>query len=151
MEKINPIDFLLDAAEDVEPILKKKKIALIKVIPKELPYILGDKYRFEQVIKNLLGNAVKFTDKGKIIIEAKKIDDKLLVSIEDTGIGIPNDDSTKIFTKFYQVYTGTDRKCEGTGLGLFICKEIVKRHNGKIWVESKLGVGSKFIIEIPVI
>jgi PAS domain S-box-containing protein len=151
MEKINPIDLLSDAVEDFEQILKKKKISLIKKFPNKLPFIIGDKQRFEQVIKNILSNAMKFTDKGKIVIEANEIDDKLLISIEDTGIGISKNDINKIFSKFYQSYTGNDRKCEGTGLGLFICKEIIKKHNGEIWAKSRLGYGSKFFIEIPVI
>jgi len=150
MEKIQPINFLTETIEDVEPIIKKKKLILVKKIPNKLPYILGDKCRLEQVIKNLLGNAVKFTDKGKINIEAYEINDKILIIIEDTGIGISNYELDKIFTKFYQAYTGNDRKCEGTGLGLFISKEIIKRHNGKIWAESKIGVGTKFFIEIPI-
>lgn len=151
MEKMNPTELINEVAEDIEPILKKKKISLIKKFSREATYILGDKYRFEQVIKNILGNAIKFTDKGKIVLESKIIDDKLIITIEDTGIGMSNNDLEKIFTKFFQSYTGHDRKYEGTGLGLFICREIIKRHNGKIWAESKLGEGSKFHIEIPII
>lgn len=151
MEKMNPTELINEVAEDIEPILKKKKISLIKKFSREATYILGDKYRFEQVIKNILGNAIKFTDKGKIVLESKIIDDKLIITIEDTGIGMSNNDLEKIFTKFFQSYTGHDRKYEGTGLGLFICREIIKRHNGKIWAESKLGEGSKFYIEIPII
>ena len=130
---------------------RSKKLELIKKIPNNLPNILADQYRLEQVIKNIAGNAVKFTDKGKISIKAKEIDKKLQIIIEDTGIGISNHELDKIFTKFYQAYTGNDRKCEGTGLGLFISKEIIKRHNGKIWAESKIEIGSKFFIEIPII
>jgi PAS domain S-box-containing protein len=151
MEKMNPTELINEVAEDIEPILKKKKISLIKKFSKEATYILGDKHRFEQVIKNILGNAIKFTDKGKIVLESKIIDDKLIITIEDTGIGMSYNDLEKIFTKFFQSYTGHDRKYEGTGLGLFICREIIKRHNGKIWAESKLGEGSKFYIEIPII
>ncbi len=151
MEKTNPMIFLNEAIEDIEPLFKKKKLELIKKIPNNLPNILADKYRLEQVIKNIVGNAVKFTDKGKISIKVKEIDKKFQIIIEDTGIGISNHELDKIFTKFYQAYTGNDRKCEGTGLGLFISKEIIKRHNGKIWAESKIEIGSKFFIEIPII
>ncbi len=150
IEKINPIDIINETIEDIKPIAIKKKIPIIKKNSDKLPFILGDKFRLEQVIKNLLANAVKFTDEGKIVIEAKEIANKILFIIEDTGIGISNDELDKIFTKFYQSNTGSDRKYEGTGLGLFISKEIVKRHNGKIWAESKIGTGSKFFIEIPI-
>jgi PAS domain S-box-containing protein len=151
MEKIDPKVLLNETIEDIKPIIKNKNLNLIKKIPNKLPYILADKCRLGQVIKNLLGNALKFTDEGEIVIEAKVIDDKLEFIVEDTGIGIPKNDRDKIFLKFYQAYTGNDRKCEGTGLGLFICREIIKRHNGKIWVKSKKNIGSKFFIELPII
>jgi len=119
------------------------------LIPKDLPNIMGDRHRLPQVLKNLLVNAIKFTDNGSIGIEAEKKDDYILISIKDTGIGISKDELKKIFTKFYQAYTGDDRKNEGTGLGLFICKEILQKHNGEIWAESQLGKGSNFIIKLP--
>ena len=151
MEKIDPEIFLNERIEDIQPIIKKKKLVLEKNISNNLSNILGDKYRLEQVIKNLLGNSVKFTEKGKIIITANEIDNKLQIIIEDTGIGISNHELDKIFLKFYQAYTGNDRKYEGTGLGLFICKEIIKRHNGNIWAESRINHGTKFYVELPVI
>lgn len=151
MEKINPKIFINERIEDIQPIIKKKKLILEKNIPNNLSYILGDKFRLEQVIKNLLGNSIKFTDKGKISITANEIDNKLQIIIEDTGIGISNHELDKIFLKFYQAYTGNDRKYEGTGLGLFISREIIKRHNGNIWAESKINHGTKFYVEIPVI
>ena len=135
----------------MKPAVEGKKLTFINHIPQKLPYILGDRYRLEQVLKNLLINAIKFTDRGSITINAKVKNDHIMISIEDTGIGIADGELSKIFTKFYQAYTNNDRKNEGTGLGLFICKEIVKRHNGKIWAESKSGEGSKFVIEIPYI
>ena len=110
---------------------------------------MGDKYRLSQVLKNLLVNALKFTDKGSIGITAKQKKDFILISIADSGIGISKDDLKKIFNKFYQAYTGYDRKNEGTGLGLFICREILQKHKGKIWAESQIGKGSTFHVEIP--
>ena len=74
-----------------------------------------------------------------------------MITVTDTGIGISKDELKKIFNKFYQAYTGDDRKNEGTGLGLFICKEILHKHSGDIWAESQLGKGSKFIIKMPYI
>jgi len=150
MEKLDIKEILNNAIEDIKPDVENKKLKLIIDIPKELPKILCDNYRLSQVLKNLLGNAIKFTDYGSISLKAEKKDNTLFIYVEDTGIGISNDETKKIFTKFYQAYTGEDRKNEGTGLGLFICKEIVKKHNGEIWAESKVGKGSKFIIEIPI-
>jgi signal transduction histidine kinase len=96
-------------------------------------------------------NAIKFTDNGSISVEAERKDDHNLIVVKDTGIGISKDELKKIFNKFYQAYTGDDRKNEGTGLGLYICKEIVLKHNGEIWAESQLGKGSQFYVKLPYI
>ena len=125
MEKINPVDILNEIAEDMRPAIEQKGLEFITVIPKNLPPIMGDRYRLSQVLKNLVGNAIKFTDNGSIALVAKKDQKHLYISIEDSGIGISKNELKKVFTKFYQAYTGDDRKNEGTGLGLFICREIV--------------------------
>ena len=149
MEKLNTVTVISEVAEDMKATITGKKLEFIQKIPSQLPSIMGDKNRLSQVLKNILGNAIKFTDYGSITIGAKKQDDHILIFIEDTGVGISDDELTKIFTKFYQAYTGSDRRNEGTGLGLFICKEIIQKHNGEIWAESKIGKGSKFIIKLP--
>ena len=149
MEKLDTVEILDEIAEDMRAPVTAKGVELIADIPKNLPNIIGDKNRLSQVLKNLIGNAVKFTDHGSITLGAEKKEDHILLTVEDTGIGISQDELKKIFTKFYQAYTGDDRKNEGTGLGLFICKEIVGKHNGEIWAESKLGKGSKFLIKLP--
>jgi PAS domain S-box-containing protein len=151
MEKLDPVDILREVVEDIKPVVTAKKIEFIANIPRRLPGILGDKNRLSQVLKNILENAVKFTDNGSITIGAQTKNKALIIYVEDTGIGISNDELKKIFTKFYQAYTGDDRKNEGTGLGLFISKEIVQKHNGKIWAESELGKGSKFVIQLPIL
>ncbi len=150
MEKIDIKEVLNDAIEDFEAEIENKNLKFIKNIPKETLKILVDKYRLSQVLKNLLGNSIKFTDFGSISISANKKDNFLYIEVEDTGIGISKDETQKVFSKFYQAYTGEDRKNEGTGLGLFICKEIIKKHNGKIWAESEVGKGSKFTIKLPI-
>jgi len=149
MEKLDTPAFLHEVAEDMKPAITDKNLKFIVNISKELPNIMGDKNRLSQVLKNLLGNSLKFTDNGSIAIEAKKKEGHILIFIEDTGIGVSSDELKKIFIKFYQAYTGDDRNNEGTGLGLFICKEIIEKHNGKIWAESQVGKGSKFIIQLP--
>ena len=149
MEKIDLVELLNEIAEDMRPAIVNKKLEFRVNIPSPLPHIIGDKNRLSQVLKNLIGNSLKFTDCGFIGLEADKKDNHILITVEDTGIGISKDEIRKIFTKFYQAYTGEDRNNEGTGLGLFISKEIVKKHNGEIWAESEIGKGSRFIIQLP--
>lgn len=149
MEKINPIEILNEIVEDMKPTMDEKNLEFITNIPNELPNIIGDRYRLSQVLKNLMANALKFTDNGSISINAIKEDEYILISVDDTGIGMSQEELEKIFSKFYQAYTGDDRKNQGTGLGLFICKQIIEKHKGEIWVESTLKKGSSFKIKIP--
>jgi PAS domain S-box-containing protein len=151
IEKISIVDILDEIVEDMKPSVEGKGLKFITDIPRDLPYITGDKFRITQVFKNLLVNAIKFTDSGSITIIAKQKKEHILISLTDSGVGINKDDLKKIFNKFYQAYTGDDRKHEGTGLGLFICRNIIQKHNGKIWTESQVGKGSTFYIEIPYI
>ena len=107
----------------------------------------GDLELLERVLTNLVGNALKFTPEGgAITIKIESLDDSVKTSVIDTGEGIPSEYLDKIFDKFQQV---AGQRRGGTGLGLTICKHIVSAHLGKIWVESKLGEGSKFIFTIP--
>jgi len=149
MWKLNTADILNEIAEDMKPAIENKNLEFKINVPGDLPHILGDRCRLLQVLRNIMENGIKFTDNGYISIEAKRERDYILISVEDTGTGISNEELKKIFTKFYQAYTGNDRNNEGTGLGLFICREIIEKHNGKIWVESKLRQGSKFFIKLP--
>ena len=150
MEKTDPAEIIDTAVEDMRLSIEDKNLKLVTDIPSNLPEILGDKNRLSQVLKNLLTNAIKFTDYGSITLRAEKQDHYLLIAVEDTGIGVSKDELKKIFSKFYQAYTGEDRKNEGAGLGLFICKEIIKKHKGDILVESTVGKGSTFIIQLPI-
>jgi CheY-like chemotaxis protein len=114
------------------------------------PTILGDAVRLRQVLANLLSNAVKFTEKGSIAIrvEPGENEDEIHFSVMDTGIGISSDDMKKLFHSFSQVDASTSRKYGGTGLGLAISKRLVELMGGRIWVESKLGMGSTFNFSI---
>ncbi len=151
MEKLDMVELLNEVGEDMRPAIMTKNLRFNLTVPPDLPHILGDKNRLSQVFKNLIGNALKFTDTGSISVHAKKQDTHILITVVDTGIGISKEEIKKIFIKFYQAYTGEDRNNEGTGLGLFISKEIVKKHNGRIWAESEVGKGSSFCIELPFI
>jgi PAS domain S-box-containing protein len=111
--------------------------------------ISGDKIRLEQVFTNLIGNAVKYAPESKKIdITAANKDNEIVVSVKDYGAGISKADQAHIFTQFYRA-RGKDRHVSGLGLGLFITKEIIERHRGKIWVESEPGQGASFLFVIP--
>ena len=119
-------------------------------VENDLPEITGDKYRLEQVLINLFSNAIKFTENGYIRCRAWMINSEILISVKDTGEGINRDDQERVFEKFRQISIVPKDKPRGTGLGLPICKEIVNRHGGRIWVESELGKGSTFSFTLPV-
>jgi two-component system phosphate regulon sensor histidine kinase PhoR len=111
--------------------------------------IHADSFRIEQVLINLIDNAIKYTDKGSITLNLTNENTKLCLSISDTGIGIPESDISRIFERFYLVDKSRSRKVGGTGLGLSIVKHIVMQHKGEILIESKLGIGTKFTIYLP--
>jgi two-component system, OmpR family, sensor histidine kinase VicK len=108
-----------------------------------------DPERLREVITNLIDNAVKYTDAGKISIGLTGDDNVVQIYIRDTGRGIPIEDVPHLFQKFYRVDSSTTRTIGGTGLGLFICRKIVEMYNGRIWVESEQGKGSTFFINLP--
>ena len=116
-----------------------------------LPKISASKDLIKQVFFNLIGNAIKFTpNKGHIYIIIEKDNNFVRATIKDTGIGVPEEQLSKIFDKFYQVDTSMTRQHGGTGLGLPIAKHIVDAHKGRIYAESEVGKGSSFIFELPV-
>ncbi len=133
---------------------REKSITFTSVIDENCPqYLIGDPVRINQILINLAGNAIKFTHKGKVDVKAdivSKSDDdvKLLFSVTDTGIGIPDDKLHLIFESFMQAYTDTARLFGGTGLGLTISKKLIEMLKGEIRVESKVGEGSKFYFEL---
>lgn len=141
-----------------EPQLKLKGLALKMDIPEGLPLVYGDEDRIKEILINLLSNAVKFTQKGGITVTARISERGVRpgepplfaeVCVEDTGIGIKEEDVGKIFDKFVQVDLTTIRQYEGTGLGLSIARGLVSLHKGVIWVTSKYGEGSKFCFTLP--
>lgn len=116
---------------------------------KPLMYVKADAERLREVISNLVENAIKYTPQGSVTINANVKDDNVQISVADTGPGIAEEDIPHLFQKFYRVDNSQTREIGGTGLGLFISKQIIELFDGKIWVESKLGQGSKFILELP--
>ena len=129
--------------------IKKKGLELKVNFPKKGIYVYVESDKIVQVFTNLLGNALKFTEKGCIEISAKELEDEIEFVVSDTGIGISKDDLPKAFSKFQQFGRVDSAGEKGTGLGLSIVKGIVEMHYGKIWVESTRGKGSKFIFTLP--
>jgi GAF domain-containing protein len=134
----------------LEPLAADKKLAFkVEVAPK-MPAGHGDGRRLTQVVINLVGNAIKFTDAGEVVIKATAIDGSFHLSVRDTGPGISAANQAKLFQEFQQADNAITRKKGGTGLGLAISKRIVEMHGGKIWVESQVGHGSIFAFTVPV-
>jgi signal transduction histidine kinase len=119
-------------------------------VPAELPPASGDELRIAEVLTNLLGNAIKFTDRGEVGVTVGVMGSEFLVSVWDTGPGIAPDDHARIFEEFHQVDGSSTREKGGTGLGLAIAERIVKLHGGRIWVQSSEGQGSSFWFTMPI-
>jgi signal transduction histidine kinase len=130
-------------------VAQNKKLVLKTDVAKSVPIGIGDEQRLTQVLLNLVGNAIKFTDAGEVHVTAKAVNGHFNVSVADTGPGIPEQEQTRIFDQFHQVDSSLTNAKGGTGLGLAIAKQIVEMHGGRIWVESTLGKGSTFQMELP--
>jgi len=134
----------------VESLATSKDLALKVELPKELPQAHGDERRLTQVLLNLVGNAIKFTDIGEVAIRTSVANGSFTVAVRDTGPGIAEQDQAKIFEEFQQADSSSTKQKGGTGLGLAIAKRIIEMHGGRLWVESKVGEGATFSFTIPV-
>jgi signal transduction histidine kinase len=137
--------------ETVKPLADKKALDLIVSIDKETGDITSDNLRVQQILLNLLNNAIKFTETGSINISCESDGSFVKIQVADTGIGIESDKIERLFSPFFQIDTGLTRKYEGTGLGLSICKKLTEILNGKIEVRSRLGSGSTFTVLLPLL
>ncbi|HXV07445.1 MAG TPA: ATP-binding protein, partial [Burkholderiales bacterium] len=142
-------DVVQSVTTAVESLAAEKKLALKVDLPGDLPVAAGDERRITQVLLNLVGNAIKFTDTGEVGITVRAADSKFLVAVRDTGPGIDAEHQQRIFEEFQQVDSSPTKTKGGTGLGLAIAKRIVEMHGGHIWVESTLGLGSTFFVQLP--
>jgi len=133
----------------VEPLAANKKLAFKIEVPPDLPPAHGDDRRLSQVLLNLVGNAIKFTDAGEVAIKAAASNGAYTISVRDTGPGIAAADQTKIFEEFQQADNSQTKTKGGTGLGLSIAKRIVEMHGGRLWVESNPGHGATFSFTVP--
>lgn len=133
-----------------KPLWSVKPLQLVNEISSDLPPAFADDRRVEQIMFNLIGNAIKFTENGEIAVRAKLAGEWIEVAVSDTGIGIPKDKFKDIFNSFEQVETSSDdRQYQGTGLGLSITKKLIELHGGTIMVSSEIGVGSTFTFTLP--
>lgn len=148
--EVDVLKLLKQAAEDMSPVAAEHELSVVIELPSSLPLVWADKGRLEQVITNLLANALKFTPKGgKVTLRARKENTALVVEIQDTGIGIAKENLPRVFETYYRV-DGGKHHTTGLGLGLALCKVIVEAHGGKISVESEEGKGSTFSFSLPV-
>ena len=162
LSKIEAGQFTLDLADyslqnvaqtvynAVEPLALDKKLVFKAEVQSDLPPGRGDERRLTQVLLNLVGNAIKFTDAGEVVIKAGASDGTFNLAVRDTGPGISAADQAKLFQEFQQADNSMTRKKEGTGLGLAISKRIIEMHGGRIGIELQVGQGSTFFVMIPV-
>src|SRR5215813_11044015 len=134
----------------VESLATEKGLALKVDLPPDLPQGKGDERRLAQVLLNLVGNAIKFTEAGEVQIQVTATDGVFTVAVADTGLGIAETDQQTIFEEFQQADSSSTRHKGGTGLGLAIVKRIIEMHGGRVWVESSLGKGATFWFTLPV-
>ena len=143
-------DIIQTVFTSVEALAVEKNLGLKTTVPNDLTIGKGDGQRIAQVVLNLIGNAIKFTDQGEVNVEASVSNESFLISVSDTGPGLSETDQLKIFEEFQQADGSSTRKKGGTGLGLSISKKIVEMHGGRIGVESTLGKGSTFWFRLPI-
>src|SRR5262249_46968828 len=134
----------------VEPLANEKNLAFKVELPRDIPSGRGDERRLTQVLLNLVGNAIKFTDAGEVVVKATQNSGSFEVTVRDTGPGISEADQAKLFQEFQQADNSITRKKGGTGLGLAISKRIIEMHGGRIWVDSRPGAGSTFSFTLPI-
>jgi signal transduction histidine kinase/CheY-like chemotaxis protein len=135
--------------EVVQPLAQKKQLELKALLPGGLPAVYCDRTRIRQVLLNLVSNAARFTPSGGITVRVIYDEPRVLIDVADTGPGISPQDAERIFEPFWQAPTGSRRERDGSGLGLSISKQLVELHGGRIWVESQVGVGTVFHVELP--
>jgi two-component system, NtrC family, sensor histidine kinase KinB len=153
LEEVDLASLAHSVATKLAPLAQDANLTLYMDFPHDLPAIDADRVRLEQVLTNLVENAIKFTPAhGEVTIGARRMEDRVCLTVRDTGIGIPLEEQQKVFDRFYQVDRGEKRAYRGTGLGLSICRHIVERHSGCIWAESDgiAGHGSSFHVDLPI-
>jgi signal transduction histidine kinase len=148
-EEIDLHELIDECIESSMPLARGKQMKVEKNVPLELPPLSGDRTKIKQILLNLLSNAIKFTGQGRVLVSVVPEPDAIRVSVADTGIGIREDDLTRLFEPFQQLDNPVVRSAGGTGLGLAISKKFVELHGGRIWAESRENQGSTFHFTLP--
>ncbi len=148
-EEVDLHELIDECIETSMPLARGKQMKVEKNVPLELPPLSGDRTKVKQILLNLLSNAIKFTGQGRVLVSVVPEPDALRVSVADTGIGIREDDLTRLFEPFQQLDNPVVRSAGGTGLGLAISKKFVELHGGRIWAESRENQGSTFHFTLP--
>jgi signal transduction histidine kinase len=144
---LKELDFVVDSLQGK---IKEKNIKLSVIKPETVPSILMDQQKMTLVLQNLIENAIKYTpDRGSVDITMELAGDFLKTRVKDSGVGIPEEDKEKMFSKFFRASNVTRMQTEGSGLGLFIVKNIIKKHGGEISFDSKEGIGTEFVFSLP--
>jgi len=149
-DKLDLNEVLEHCARAFAPLVEQSQLAFYQDIAPDLPWIRADRDRLQQVIHNLLNNAMKFTSEGSIALYAAVHGDEVCISVADTGVGIAEADQERVFDKFQQVGDTLTGKPKGTGLGLTICRDIITHHGGRLTLSSEPGRGSTFEIWLPI-
>ena len=151
LDTVHVADTIEGVLQTVDPLLTRKSIRLDANLL-DVGEAMADEGKLKQILYNLLSNAIKFTpDGGRISVAAARVDDCVRISVEDTGLGIAPEDRERIFEEFQQLDAGPGRRFEGTGLGLALTRRLVELHRGRIWLESVVGQGSTFYVELPLL
>jgi len=149
-EVVNASRLISEAVDGIKTIADQKKSLIHRNIPPSLPEIEADTMRIKQVIVNLLNNAIKYSpERSNILVKADIRESELLVQVMDRGCGIPEAEIPRIFDRYYRGTNHTD--IPGMGLGLYVCRQIIEAHHGRIWVESVAGQGTTFSFTLPLI
>jgi signal transduction histidine kinase len=151
LEEFDARQLIGNAEKTVAPLAEKKGLRLVTSVASDVHTVTADRRRIQQILLNLLDNAIKFTDSGSVTIDCRRIGGNLRISVEDTGMGIHPEDMGNLFETFRQVDTARTRKQDGTGLGLAICRKLAVLLGGEITAESRPGKGSKFTLTVPVV
>lgn len=152
LESLDLVNMAKELVTELQPNIQKKGLKLTLHKPKTtIPHVVADAQRIRQVLLNIIDNAVKYTEKGSIHVRVARDGDDLVFSVEDTGMGMTQKEVDVLFTKFTRVGGKNKYRTEGSGLGLYVARQIVQEHNGDIWVESSgMGKGSTFFVKLPV-
>ena len=149
LKEIDPLDLLLEVRTETQDLEQQTGPKLVWQVSPNLPIIHTDPWKLKVIVKNLIGNAVKFTEEGEVKVDAQASRDGVEIRVEDTGIGIPQDALAAIFEPFRQLESTSTRRFKGTGLGLHIVKRLLDLVGGQVAVESEVGRGSTFCVWVP--